>query len=274
MKKRGFTLVELLVVIAIIGILIALLLPAVQAAREAARRMECTNKMKQLALAQHNHHDSYNHLPNSLYQISFGIDCAGAGSVGTNWFKQCLYSWIVPSLPYIEQAQMYDSIVSKSENAAAGASWAPLTENQQISGELSPFSCPVSALWCPSDANAPTTRGVFAHTSYRGCRGDIYTCAQFDSPRGVYRKGCGNSGNERITVGFDAIVDGTSNTVMLGEGIVNNFVINGVLLRNPIAAVLPTARAMREPQRRPRVSVRPVILRTCRCSWINSPLAA
>jgi prepilin-type N-terminal cleavage/methylation domain-containing protein len=90
-RRRGFTLVELLVVIAIIGILIAMLLPAIQAAREAARRASCTNNMRQLGVAFHNFHDSFNRFPAS---------CEMRGS-GTNALSG--WSYMVHLLPYIEQ---------------------------------------------------------------------------------------------------------------------------------------------------------------------------
>src|SRR6476620_8241266 len=88
--KHGFTLVELLVVIAIIGVLVALLLPAVQSAREAARRTQCTNNMKQIALATHNYADIYN----------------GPFPVGE--YACCWGTWLVGLLPYIEQKPLYD----------------------------------------------------------------------------------------------------------------------------------------------------------------------
>lgn len=93
--RKGFTLVELLVVIAIIGILIALLLPAVQAAREAARRSQCTNNLKQLGLAIHNFHDVNNVFP-----------------IGQPDDDNDNYAWGAYILPYVEQKQMYDTLVS------------------------------------------------------------------------------------------------------------------------------------------------------------------
>src|SRR5678815_4947672 len=89
-RSRGFTLVELLVVIAIIGVLVALLLPAVQAAREAARRMKCQNNLKQFGLALHNYHDVYQHFPNT-YHLNLSV-------TNGNW------GWGVRLLHYIEQS--------------------------------------------------------------------------------------------------------------------------------------------------------------------------
>ncbi|MFH1921283.1 MAG: DUF1559 domain-containing protein, partial [Planctomycetota bacterium] len=99
-RRQAFTLVELLVVIAIIGILIALLLPAVQAAREAARRAQCINNAKQLALAMHNYHDVFKVLPASY-----------RGTVpGWTANNMVAHSWMQAILPFIEQQPLYDQI--------------------------------------------------------------------------------------------------------------------------------------------------------------------
>src|SRR5262245_45857096 len=97
LSRRGFTLVELLVVIAIIGVLVALLLPAVQTARESARRMKCGNNLKQIGLALHNYHDR-----------------AGTFPMGT--FGVFMHSWQLAILPEVEQANMMDKIVFASVN--------------------------------------------------------------------------------------------------------------------------------------------------------------
>ncbi len=92
-RQRGFTLIELLVVIAIIAILIALLLPAVQQAREAARRTQCKNNLKQIGLSLHNYHDVYNSFPNGTVSTS-------AGNWGISWWARVL--------PYVDQAPLYN----------------------------------------------------------------------------------------------------------------------------------------------------------------------
>ena len=97
-RSPGFTLVELLVVIAIIGILIALLLPAVQAAREAARRAQCSNNMKQIGLAFHNYHDTYRTFP-----LPTNVSLLSTGGLGTS------HSWSLSILPFIEQTSIYDT---------------------------------------------------------------------------------------------------------------------------------------------------------------------
>src|SRR5438067_7990310 len=108
MGKRGFTLVELLVVIAIIGVLVALLLPAVQAAREAARRMQCSNHLKQIGLSLQNYHDVFNSLPFGararFVNTSASAPVGQTTSTTQNWGP----SWLVAILPFCEQKPLSD----------------------------------------------------------------------------------------------------------------------------------------------------------------------
>ena len=125
---RAFTLVELLVVITIIGILIALLLPAVQSAREAARRLQCTNNLKQLGLSFHLHHEQKGYLPNGHYYPVPPIP--NNHGTGSSWFPHLL--------PYIEQQNLYDKIDWEAhfiqESLALDAWWALATPSS-VEGE-------------------------------------------------------------------------------------------------------------------------------------------
>lgn len=131
--RRAFTLVELLVVIAIIGVLVALLLPAVQAARESARRTQCINNLKQLALAMLNYEDTYRTLP------------GGVGRWGCCWG-----TWQVRVLPYLEQKALFDLYVNLDGNDATGPRYGAGQNVQQVTSKR------IKALTCPSDVpNAP-----------------------------------------------------------------------------------------------------------------------
>ncbi|MDY0170113.1 MAG: DUF1559 domain-containing protein [Thermoguttaceae bacterium] len=145
-RESGFTLVELLVVIAIIGILIALLLPAVQAAREAARRMQCTNNLKQIGLAMHTYHDSLRIFPPGCVLSSRG------------------HTWYTFVLPFMEQRALYDALAPRGQTIPASAS----------AGE-SPLKTQLSMFRCPSDSgdavnkwygNYPTANYVASRTMF------------------------------------------------------------------------------------------------------------
>ena len=129
---HGFTLVELLVVIAIIGILIAMLLPAVQAAREAARRMQCSNNLKQIVLGALNYESSHQALPPSMNATN------EAGYIGTG------RSWMVATLPYMELSAIYDALIIEGEASPGGG------------GMMAPHNWPtikqtIPTFLCPSD---------------------------------------------------------------------------------------------------------------------------
>ncbi len=202
---RGFTLIELLVVIAIIAILIALLLPAVQQAREAARRTQCKNNLKQLGLALHNYHDVHGLFPAASY-----LDKSPGGNINSQW------AWSVMILPFIDQAPLFNQLQigpSTFEDAA----------NDPV--RLALMTTPQMAFICPSDPEAEVNRNrpfvgggggglcnpmphptdiQFAKSNYMGCNGNRDNDGIFDS------------GNNR-RIGIRDITDGTSNTIMVGE---------------------------------------------------------
>ncbi len=212
--RRGFTLVELLVVIAIIGILIALLLPAVQAAREAARRTQCTNKLKQLGLALHNYHDTYGSLPPGMAGTSapggWGVTDVPPGHNNRNLGP------IPMMLPFFEQGPLYDQVTSWYTDPA-GQVWSPwgpypMRGNYGSGGYL--WRIRITDLLCPSDGNAATisTSGG-AYENYVFSRGDsIRSAHSLANPRGIF--------GYYSKLSFASIRDGTSNTIALSERVV------------------------------------------------------
>ena len=205
---RAFTLVELLVVIAIIGILIALLLPAVQAAREAARRMQCSNQFKQRGLAIHNYHDSYRSCPSA----TAGIVIPTPGEYRVN------ISQTVHLFPYMEQTARYELI--KAEYPGS------IVDHPAYNG-------PIPGITCPSDPNSgrPGPRYNLAMVSIAHCFGDImFHANQTNTANGVgsanisrapfwiwCNPGTFNTITSRAWKSFAGVVDGTSNTIACGE---------------------------------------------------------
>jgi prepilin-type N-terminal cleavage/methylation domain-containing protein len=205
----AFTLVELLVVIAIIGVLIALLLPAVQAARESARRSQCTNHLKQLGIALHNHHDTYKYFPNSSYQSSMD-----ATSITNRSYR---INAIASMLPFMEQTSLYDAMKQTVKNSdPLACTWLWVPEETGGSG-IRIGSQPISTIQCPSDPEARTQKDIeLARCNHRPVYGDMSVDLLEDMPRCIFRKG------DVTNVGFDAITDGASNTIVFAESVIWN----------------------------------------------------
>jgi prepilin-type processing-associated H-X9-DG protein len=187
-------LIELLVVIAIIAVLVALLLPAVQQAREAARRSQCRNNLKQIGVALHNYHSSHNTFPPGYV--------AGAAYPATS----CGWGWCAQLLPYLDQTPLYNSINFQLpiENSAN----LPLL-SQTLPGMLCPSDQTGSGPFSISDTSGAVIVPAAAPSSYAATVGDDSSEADALTGNGVFFR------NSRIRIGN--IVDGTSTTVLVGE---------------------------------------------------------
>ncbi|PQO46076.1 DUF1559 domain-containing protein [Blastopirellula marina] len=201
-KKQGFTLVELLVVIAIIGVLVALLLPAVQQAREAARRMTCSNNLKQIGLALHNYHDTFQMFP--------------PASVQSNTL-----SWNVLILPFIEQGPLHDQFNFNSGSWNAGTN--KEGPNKLIHGlnRISGYLCPsgtIEEVVHGSSTLSDGRKGYVSH--YYGNQGPRTGQILGQAPGNEYPSVGGTQLGaflNRVSIQFRDITDGTSNTLQVGE---------------------------------------------------------
>jgi prepilin-type N-terminal cleavage/methylation domain-containing protein/prepilin-type processing-associated H-X9-DG protein len=232
-SRSGFTLVELLVVIAIIGTLVALLLPAVQGARESARRMSCTNNLHNLAIAVHNYHDSLGWYPNSHF-FQLRPDDVCDGSSGSPWTSCEQWGWGVLIFPYMEQNNLHDrlGVLSYSLHHVLAGRNPALSNPAEIMNTL---QMKLSIFLCPSDSNPDghinTTRhfnngaGGLAGGLPTPIRASVsnYVCSRgtdFRQPDPLNGRPTPDTWGlfmETVSKRMQDVSDGTSNTIMLGE---------------------------------------------------------
>ncbi len=197
--SRGFTLIELLAVIAVIAVLIGLLLPAVQQARESARRSQCQNHLKQIGLAVQNYHDTNNCLP---------MGSSNPSSVGS-------WGMMLALLPQLEKKALFETANTRNQNCCAEIL------ARQAMNQLNPADKPVTLFFCPTDPN-----GNILLTS--GPPTPTYTCGKlyaytYLGVSGSVHSGCGSTANgeglffSRSNIRISQIYDGLSSTLAIGE---------------------------------------------------------
>jgi prepilin-type N-terminal cleavage/methylation domain-containing protein len=226
-RRRGFTLIELLVVIAIIAILIALLLPAVQQAREAARRSQCKNNLKQIGIALHNYHDTLGVFPPALlnsgrYNNAAYYTAPNPGILNTT-------GWVF-LLPYMDQVPVFNRYNFNACSSSSSPYSHPVQGNDSINADL--YQLPMPLLTCPSGveetrSNKPGTNDFY---SLRNGRRSNYFFAtgiftDYNANYGAYKShthhgnpsqgAFGNNGAARIS----DLKDGPSNTIIVGEAV-------------------------------------------------------
>ena len=263
-KHAAFTLVELLVVIAIIGMLIALLLPAVQAAREAARRMQCTNHIKQWALSIHNFHSTYNRIPHNGWDPFWCKGFRWKGNPNRRLHGCDAYSWRTLLLPFVEQQALHTELTAGlqwgSQQDNPDQHWCYIGQaspwrwsygdshenhdstNTSVHGhEETPFARWFPILGCPSDGKSTAKPRLLNPSNYMGCTGDAMIgelWGENRNNRGIFRYY--QPGGETIDtnvwgeIGFALVTDGLSNTMCISESCVgtgnNDMTIKGAVV--------------------------------------------
>lgn len=229
-KLLGFTLIELLVVIAIIAILIALLLPAVQQAREAARRTQCRNNLKQIGLAMHNYHDIYNQFALHIWNSPWSNPPETGGF--DDWTNGSRGSWMVRILPQIDQAPLFNSFNFAAQGPGVALEWQTNAAGVRLSSTIIP------AYMCPTDGAPVRNRDdpSWGKSSYaisagnsnmntqpdcgRNNLGNTFSLGRShhaDGDRAMWGSGIALRGPWSASI--KDLRDGTSNTIMVGESL-------------------------------------------------------
>ena len=217
--RRGFTLIELLVVIAIIAILVALLLPAVQQAREAARRSQCKNNLKQIGLGLHNYHDIYDGFP-----------------IGTRAGSGWGWSWVPAILPQIDQGPLYNQLTSVGDHPGYTGAGSGVQNGQAANGKtITVFICPSSPVPAKKDTGGGYVTTIPQYVGIAGAAdGDTFVnggahaqfaCCNCCTDANTYPNGSSNPGKMAYggmlvlnnSENFRDCTDGTSNTICVGE---------------------------------------------------------